>query len=406
MPNEKQKAAGSLEVAVYSGRGFSEEKSKGKPMYCKIKLGRELYGTDLSTTLQCVNPKWDTKALFRNVQLPCKHSLAITCLTKGNKFVGRVTVPLGLDMLEKPERNEWYPLLDKKDKKTGNITGSLHLALKFQCRDCDSGEQVKETSTKEKKKPVENAREKLFEGVQPTAPEKLLGGVVSYDPTKDKSNVNLQMPSLSPESDLNSIECIEREMAQVTAQSKQSTKKSLKILEKTTEVGANTMAKLEMQGEQLKHLSHDMDIVDSNVEQGAKEIKSIKSFWGRFARNKSKKSLLESQYKMQRAPGNPQERRDQSLALPGMKEVKERNNLGRYSRPAEGSTTSTSQQPHDEVDDDLDRMGVLTSRLKEMALDFSGEISEQDKTIEKLHNQTESSYFKIRKQQQEIQKRL
>eukprot|EP01117_Protostelium_nocturnum_P012631 TRINITY_DN4649_c0_g1_i2.p1 TRINITY_DN4649_c0_g1~~TRINITY_DN4649_c0_g1_i2.p1 ORF type:complete len:317 (-),score=145.41 TRINITY_DN4649_c0_g1_i2:428-1378(-) len=92
-----------------------------------------------------------------------------------------------------------------------------------------------------------------------------------------------------------STEEIESETDRLKYEAMASTERAKNKLEDATAIGADSSAKLEKQGEQLKEANKQLDVMDAHLDNSKRKIRGIKSLGGaiknKFSKNKGKEKL-------------------------------------------------------------------------------------------------------------------
>lgn len=381
----------SLDVCVFSARNIMQNGKEVAPpnTFCKIKIGNEIYGTNV--TFGAFSPQWDTVASFKDISkaISKRENLKLTILTQKNKFVGQVKLPLQMLMAD-PKQDKWYPLMDKNNLRTPNITGEVHLSYQY------SGPKVSQSApvtpiahTKAKKKdPSKRSSEdgidfiKLQKEAEEQDRKELLGAAAANRP--EEVSDNDFVANYNP----NDTESIIQETARLRLAAKKSVQRSAARLEQTTCTAIQTQAKLEQQGRQLRSVSADLDTMDAQLDLGKRYIRGIRSMFGNVGRRRNKKREEEA-FGMPRAYMH-----EEQEAASKAKEMRQKIAL-EASQPARVITRSDSA---DSLDDELEKISARVLNLKDMALNMGNEIEAQSESIEKIDGKLERNYAKVQQE--------
>jgi len=403
--------AKTLNVYVYSARNLLQFGKKEMPpnTYCKIKIAKELYGTDVS--LGSFSPKWDTVATFSDIgrYFAKKKHLSITVLTSKKKFIGKIRISLNT-LVNEPEQDRWFPLLDKKLQKNPRISGEIHVVLQYRGPkfipndepippdDMAMVKPPKEEPKKVEKTPLKN-QEKLIDFTKVYEKEK--NELFGSHAAAEKKEYNNPLPEDRP-FDENSTESILLETQRVTEDSKKSIQRSLGILDNTKSTAVETAVKLEQQGKQLENISGELDRMDAQLDIGQRYIRGIKSMFGNVAKRKDKEAQKKINA-MSAEMGNPLERRQRGKAT---KEVRERNMLSQQQQQRKELIPNqmVTLERKDSLDEGLDEIEERVRDLKQIAINFGSELAQQEETIDRVNPQVDKNFAKIQKERAEIRK--
>eukprot|EP01117_Protostelium_nocturnum_P012630 TRINITY_DN4649_c0_g1_i1.p1 TRINITY_DN4649_c0_g1~~TRINITY_DN4649_c0_g1_i1.p1 ORF type:complete len:419 (-),score=183.30 TRINITY_DN4649_c0_g1_i1:70-1326(-) len=237
-----------------------------------------------------------------------------------------------------------------------------------------------------------------------------------------------------------STEEIESETDRLKYEAMASTERAKNKLEDATAIGADSSAKLEKQGEQLKEANKQLDVMDAHLDNSKRKIRGIKSLGGaiknKFSKNKGKEKL-----KGLGADIPPEEKKikETKVKEEEIVAVENRNRLAVWKGESDALNAATAAEREEDearrrelfgdhtvsspsvkknsgrieddelvlqMDKNIESMATPIANLKKLAISFGEELDEQSKVIDELSLKTDKNTINVKKQTQQIQKEL
>ena len=200
------------------------------------------------------------------------------------------------------------------------------------------------------------------------------------------------------ESDLKQLH---ERIGQAENESLESTRRALRCLNETHEVGVNTARELVRQGEQLSSLDGRLDDVNSTLTATQKNLNQIKSIFGGIA-NKFSSWSNKSTTKSRGATSSGSS--GGATMTPSNSFVDAAPTIARG--PSSQFAVITGSDREQELNQNLDEMSVGLSRLASLAKDMQFELDKQNPLIDKLGGKIENTNATITHQNAQIKKLL
>lgn len=202
--------------------------------------------------------------------------------------------------------------------------------------------------------------------------------------------------------------------------------RSLKMALNTRDVGAETLDKLNAQGEQLRRIQADIDDIDAMQDLGARYMRTIESVPGAIAnkftshQNKTKDHVAiadkESAKARRKKHKEQEEEEDEILKIESKAERKRRHKRdvrnGDKDVDVDANQTDFSllsmdaQQKIKQTDDILDQIGSIMDDLKVQALEMGDEIDDHNSRLAILKETTDVTNLKMKDMNRKIDRRL
>jgi synaptosomal-associated protein 29 len=206
---------------------------------------------------------------------------------------------------------------------------------------------------------------------------------------------NRGVEASDPEADLKQLH---ERMGRVENDSLESSRRALRCLNETHEVGVNTARELVRQGEQLNSLDERLDNVNSTLTATQKNLNQIKSIFGGIA-NKFSSWSSKSQAKSRGAS-----------TISGAGSMTPSNSFVDTAPVAKTNAilfpVISGSERERELNQNLDEMSVGLSRLTSLAKDMQFELDRQNPLIDKLGNKIDNTNTTITHQNVQIKKLL
>jgi hypothetical protein len=190
----------------------------------------------------------------------------------------------------------------------------------------------------------------------------------------------------------------QQKIGQVENESLESTRRALRTINETYDIGATTAAELVRQGEQLRSIDENLDSVEQNLKNTQRNIKKMNRgmLTGFFAdllsknedaKGKKTKNKYEEQANLNKSINN------------GITYT------ASYNKKAEHSNITGSEREK-EMNDNLDEISKGLSRLTAMASEMSYEIDKQAPVIDRIGGKVDRTHLKINTQNTEMRRNL
>ncbi|KAL6079625.1 autophagosome membrane docking [Balamuthia mandrillaris] len=187
-----------------------------------------------------------------------------------------------------------------------------------------------------------------------------------------------------------------------------SSKRSLRMLEESLAVGAETLVELDRQGEQIRRCNDRMEEIHDNLNTSDRLIRGIGSWFGAFVNSvtsppaKSSSGARSSQKSRHPSttPSSSKHQKQQQLKEPTTtKQSGRRRSTSRGGREEvqEDSDQHSFDRFMEETDRDLDEMEEKLQGLQRLAMTMSDELQDQDGQLDKLSGNVERANERIRK---------
>lgn len=219
------------------------------------------------------------------------------------------------------------------------------------------------------------------------------GAIMSnYNSSKNPFEDNPFEDDTEPEksSRVDDLKQIQSRIYEVEDQSLQSTRRALRTLYDTHDVGVKTAEELVRQGEKLQGVEDRLDEANQKLDDTQKTLNKIKSVFGGF------KNMMHFKDK-------PKKGKDKSM--PASKSM---GNIGTSSRAAAKPDypVITGSDKEKEINRNLTEMSRGLTGLTSLALDMQRELDRQNPTIERLNYKVPSVQDKIEDQNTQMKRIL
>ena len=191
---------------------------------------------------------------------------------------------------------------------------------------------------------------------------------------------------------------IQERIGVVENESLESTRRTLRMLNETEEIGVKTAEELVRQGEKLENIDGRLDDVDQTLNATQKNLNQIKSVFGG----------LKNKFFGGGAAAKPAEpkRNSTPATMSTSKSMSQMPSSTAASRSVGQHAVITGSDREKEINSNLDEMSLGLARLKNLAHDMSFELDRQNPIIDRLNEKTERTKTKIDDQNTQIQRVL
>lgn len=207
----------------------------------------------------------------------------------------------------------------------------------------------------------------------------------------------------------------ERKIEDTMQDSLASTKRSLKALEESEQIGLATAEDLLVQGEKLRKIDKQLDEIQQTTSQTQKHLNNIKSVFGGFKNWFGGKGAAPAKTPTE-APSEKPPRRLES-AVSTMKSdtggfYEDSDMKKSATAPSLSSSTKASLQGtrwgamDEEIDENLDVMSQHLQRLKNLGLGLGDEIESQNQVIDRVAVKADKNNVTIRDQDKQMKRIL
>lgn len=221
---------------------------------------------------------------------------------------------------------------------------------------------------------------------------------------KDSLQIN---DSVGTKEEYQNLDQIHAKIDSTENESLESTRRALRMLNETEEVGVKTADELVTQGEQLKRVENNMDEVGSTLKESEKAIKQINSnfvtgymraiFKGDSKKNKPDQDKKGSVFTItsDASSSNSKKSGGGFVAF----------NAQSQSKPAQ-ATVITGSDREKEMNENIDAMSSGLARLQMLSMDMGREIDSQKPRIDRIQNKVDDNQAKITSQNTAMTKQL
>lgn len=189
------------------------------------------------------------------------------------------------------------------------------------------------------------------------------------------------------------LEQIQERIGRVENDSLESTRRALRTLNETEEVGVKTAEELVRQGEKLQAVEDQLDNVNNTLNATQKNLNQIKSVFGG----------LKNKFFGVKTPKLDSFTVSSSDSKPSMHTSKSANTISHQKADFAVITGSDREK---EMNKNLEEMSMGLKRLANLGLDMQRELDRQDPLINRLNDKAGSTKYRIDDQQTQIKKIL
>jgi hypothetical protein len=194
------------------------------------------------------------------------------------------------------------------------------------------------------------------------------------------------------------------QIEQINRDTTDSINRSCKKLQETLNLSINTMAELDKQGNQIKGMEKNMEIIEDNTIRAEKHLNRIKSVFGSianvFTRNKSvEKDSIQNNFNNSDRPVGT----ISSKSLDISKTCAQHSDLTGFESVTQNPVGACAEPIQEEG---LDELLYTLTTLHAISLDMNTEIDNQNKRLSKLSNNVKNQDKYIQLNSSKIQKLL
>lgn len=198
------------------------------------------------------------------------------------------------------------------------------------------------------------------------------------------------------------LSAIQQRIGHTENESLESTRRALRLLNETEEVGVTTAAELVRQGEQLRNIDERLDEVDHTLTATQRNINSLKSIFGNLFTRTPKP-----------APSKPSTTNAKMTSSSSFSGTGSASAAPNRTMSGEAPPTSKAQfavitgsDREQELNANLDEMSKGLSNLTRLAREMGSELDRQDPLISRISNKAELTKGKIDVQNDQMKKIL
>lgn len=189
---------------------------------------------------------------------------------------------------------------------------------------------------------------------------------------------------------LTELELLKMKMNKTTDESVESTRRMVQLCDESQRVGAATMEQLASQGDQLRDIDQNMDVIHSDLRDAERDLEQLDKCCGLCVLpwKKSKKLKTENVFDSQRSgkirdsrptSGTPNTKQPQNQPVPGQPCVAGQNQY---------VTRITNDAREDEMEANLGQVAGMVGDLRSMATDMNKEIQYHNQLLENIDKKT------------------
>jgi synaptosomal-associated protein 29 len=220
------------------------------------------------------------------------------------------------------------------------------------------------------------------------------------DEDDDNNNSGFSFGNRSNKNDFNSntatnkekLQTLQERIGYVEDESLESTRRALRMINETHQVGAETAQELYRQGEKLQSMETKIDQVNDTLTATQKNLNQIKSIFGGFKNKFIGRSSSKDDFK----------KVEPKSTLPSSSSVSSSMSTTVKTQHA----VITGSEREKELNSNLDEMSLGLGQLKSLALGMQLEIDRQDPMVERLSGKIDRTHIKVQDQNAQMKRIL
>ncbi|CAI5451080.1 unnamed protein product [Caenorhabditis angaria] len=197
-----------------------------------------------------------------------------------------------------------------------------------------------------------------------------------------------------------SLEAINLKMNAVTDDSLESTRRMLALCEESKEAGIRTLVNLDDQGEQLERCEGALDTINQDMKEAEDHLKGMEKCCGLCVLPWNKADDFEKNSEYAKAWKKDDDG--------GVISDQPRITIGDPTMGPQGGyiTKITNDAREDEMDENIQQVSTMVGNLRNMAIDMSTEVSNQNRQLDRIHDKAQSNEVRVESANQRAKKLL
>jgi len=185
------------------------------------------------------------------------------------------------------------------------------------------------------------------------------------------------------------------------------TNNSLSLLEHTHSVGTDIVVQLDRQGRQLGNVKDDLSLMDAELHDANRELRSIRSVFGTIVNwfTKSSGSQQRSMDKQPRENAKAAQKDHERFLCEEKKTVETHEEDRKQTSTIAKTLSTTGEVTEDPLQENIERIGIYVQGLKEVAKSMQNEISQQSVMIDRITASADRTYDEMDFQRRRISAR-
>ncbi|PAV85918.1 hypothetical protein WR25_09162 isoform A [Diploscapter pachys] len=186
-----------------------------------------------------------------------------------------------------------------------------------------------------------------------------------------------------------SLEAINLKMNAVTDDSLESTRRMLALCEESKEAGIRTLVMLDDQGEQLERVEGALDTINKDMKEAEDHLKGMEKCCGLCVLPWNKTDDFEK--------GSDYAKAWKKDDDGGVISDQPRITVGDPTMGPQGGyiTKITNDDREGEMDENVQQVATMVGNLRNMAIDMSTEVSNQNRQLDRIHDKTQSNEVRV-----------
>ena len=195
--------------------------------------------------------------------------------------------------------------------------------------------------------------------------------------------------------DADNLNQIQEKIGKTENESLESTRRALRLLTETQDVGTKTAEELVRQGEKLNGIEENLGNINANLTATQRNLNQIKSVFGGL-----KNRILSFKYKKSASKESVSSSKQEQPEEDGQQQQAPSNNLKMFSDDCKGGDFAviTGSDREQELNDNLAQMSLGLKHLANLGLGMQREIDRQNPLLDRLNNKIHDTDLKIHDQ--------
>uniref|UniRef100_A0A915B3P6 Synaptosomal-associated protein n=1 Tax=Parascaris univalens TaxID=6257 RepID=A0A915B3P6_PARUN len=186
-----------------------------------------------------------------------------------------------------------------------------------------------------------------------------------------------------------SLEEINLKMNATTDESLEATRRMMQLCEESKEAGIKTLVMLDDQGEQLERVEGGLDTINQDMREAEEHLKGMEKCCGLCVLPCNKTDDFEKNAEYAKAWKKDDDG--------GVISDQPRITVGESGMGPQGGyiTRITNDAREDEMDENIQQVSTMVGNLRNMAIDMSTEVSNQNRQLDRIQEKTQSNEVRV-----------
>uniref|UniRef100_F1LCB5 Synaptosomal-associated protein n=1 Tax=Ascaris suum TaxID=6253 RepID=F1LCB5_ASCSU len=186
-----------------------------------------------------------------------------------------------------------------------------------------------------------------------------------------------------------SLEEINLKMNATTDESLEATRRMMQLCEESKEAGIKTLVMLDDQGEQLERVEGGLDTINQDMREAEEHLKGMEKCCGLCVLPCNKTDDFEKNSEYAKAWKKDDDG--------GVISDQPRITVGESGMGPQGGyiTRITNDAREDEMDENIQQVSTMVGNLRNMAIDMSTEVSNQNRQLDRIQEKTQSNEVRV-----------